>query len=270
VPVVCFKSEEQYHAYNKAIGHDSKNVLAHYEPGTGRLALNKTVDHEIIIHEGTHQLFDRYTKDKLPHPRQSFWFQEGIAEWFGGSNRLQAKDGSWTYETGVLLGPRLDGWRDTAEDRWFDLAELLDQTYAKRNEYMLPGRPDGQVKIQLVYAQGWFLIYFLNHYVVDDAGMVMIGTKGKYADGWAEYLKAELAGKSGKKVFMECLKIDDAGLKKMNDEYRAYFSFVQKKRNLFQVKDKKLVPWNEWVNKKGEKAGMQEDDLLVDPRRKKE
>jgi hypothetical protein len=268
VPVVYFKSEEQYGEYNKAKGHDSKGVLAHYEPPTGRLALNRGVNHEVIIHEGTHQLFDRYTTGKLAHTRQSYWFQEGIAEWFGGSNRVQAKDKSWTYETGVLLDGRLDSWR-ALEKKQFTLSELLEQTYAKKSEYTAQG-PEGQVKIGLVYAQGWFLIYFLNHFLVDDAGMVKIGVKGKYAAGWSDYLKAELTGKSGKKIFMECLKIDEAALQKMNEEYQAYFEFVQRKRNLGQVLDKKLVPWDQYMNKAGKKTGEKEDDLLVDPRRKKE
>ena len=67
---------------------------------------------------------------------------------------------------------------------------------------------------------------------------------------------------------MECLKLDDAALEKMNDEYKKYFLFVIKKQNLGHVKDKKLVKWDEYVNKKGAKTGEKEDDQLVDPRKK--
>jgi hypothetical protein len=267
VPVLYFKSEEQYQEYNKAIGNTGLRAAAHYEPQTGRLALNRGVNHEVIIHEGTHQLFDKYTSKMLPHPAQSFWFQEGIAEWFGGSNRLQAKDGSWTYETGVLLDGRLGEWR-ALEEAEFKLPDLLDQTYGKRNDYIMKGG-EGQKKIGLVYAQGWFLIYFLNHFNVDDKGVVQIGSKGKYRDRWNDYLKAELSGKTGKKVFMECLKVDEAGLEKMHDEYKKYFLFVVKKQNLGHVKDKKLVKWDEYVNKKGQKTGEKDDDLLIDPRNAK-
>jgi hypothetical protein len=266
VPVVYFVSEERYGEYNKSIGNVGMNVLAHYEPTSGRLVLNRGVNHEVVIHEGTHQIFDKYTKNMLPHPRQSFWFQEGIAEWFGGSNRLQAKDGSWTYETGVLLEGRLGEWR-TLEEHEFKLADLLQQTYTKRNEYMI--QPDGQKKIGLVYAQGWFFIYFMNHFNVGADGMVKIGQKGKYADGWSEYLKSELNGKTGKKVFMECLKLDDAALERMHREYVDYFKFVVRKQNLGQVKDKKLVAWDQYVNKKGQKTGEKDDDLLIaQPRNK--
>jgi hypothetical protein len=265
VPVIYFMSEERYGKYNEKIGNTGMRVLAHYEPPSGRLVLNRGVNHEVIIHEGTHQIFDKYTDNKLPHPRQSFWFQEGIAEWFGGSNRLQAKDGSWTYETGVLLDGRLDEWRHL-EKSLFTLGDLLQQTYGKRNEYILQG-PAGQAKIGLVYAQGWFLIYFLNHFNVDPTGMVRIGDKGKYAQGWSEYLKAELGGKTGKKVFMECLKLDDAALEKMNKEYVEYYEFVMRKRNLGQIQDKKLVAWDKYVNKKGVKTGEKPDDLLIAPPR---
>jgi hypothetical protein len=222
------------------------------------------VSHEVIIHEGTHQVFDKYTKNMLKHEKQSFWFQEGIAEWFGGSNRLQGPDGAWRYETGMLLDGRLDSWR-ALENGAFSLDELVQQTYAKRNDYI--ASPGGQSKIGLVYAQGWFLIYFLNHFDVGPDGLVRIGKRGKYADGWDEYLKAELNGRTGKKVFMECLKLDDAGLAKMDAEFKNYFEFVMRKRNLGQVKEKKLIPWNEYVNKKGVKTGEREDDLLVAPAR---
>jgi hypothetical protein len=200
----------------------------------------------------------------LPPPKQSFWFQEGIAEWFGGSNRIPKGDG-WEYETGVLLEGRLSGWRQLEKDQ-FTLDEPLQQTYAKRNEYIMAG-PAGQTKIQLVYSQGWFLIYFLNHFNVDASGMVTIGKRGKYADGWGDYLKAELSGKTGKKVFMESLKLDDAGLAKMNEEYLAYFNFVMKKLNLGQVREKKLVAWDQYVNQRGQKTGEKDDDLLIAPPR---
>lgn len=268
VPVLYFVSEERYREYNKSIGNTGMNVLAHYEPGSGRLALNRGVNHEVIIHEGTHQIFDKYTKNMLPHPKQSFWFQEGVAEWFGGSNRLQDKDGSWTYETGVLLDERLTSWR-SLESSQFKLADLLNQTYGKRNEYLLQGGA-GQAKIGLVYAQGWFLIYFMNHFNVDATGLVRIGEKGKYADRWSEYLKAELQGRTGKKVFMEMLKIDDAGLETMHKEFVDYFNFVQRKKNIGQVKSKKLVAWDKYVNLKGQKNGTREDDLLIPPERKAE
>jgi hypothetical protein len=221
-----------------------------------------------VIHEGTHQVFDKYTRKRLPHLRQAYWFQEGIAEWFGGSSRIQAKDGSWTYEIGRLLDGRLDYMNDVAADKLFKLSVLLTQTYDDRVKYEGQGG-EGERKILLVYSQGWFLIYFLNHFNVDANGIVKIGERGKYADGWAEYVKAELNGKSGKKVFMESLKLDDAGLEKMQGEYDAYFKFVQRKRNLGQIEDKKLVAWDKYVNKQGKKTGEKEDDLLVDPRRDK-
>jgi hypothetical protein len=267
IPVVYFISDERYQEYKKQMGMTSK-AQAHYEPATGRLALNRGVDHEVVIHEGTHQVFDKYTKSKLPHIRQAYWFQEGIAEWFGGSSRIQAKDGSWTYEIGRLQDGRLDYMRRVEEPKHFKLAELLTQTYDDRIKYEDQGAA-GEERILLVYSQGWLLIYFLNHFNVDATGMVKIGEKGKYADGWNEYVKAELNGKSGKKVFMQVLKLDDAGLENMQKEYSAYFNFIMRKRNLGQVEEKQLVAWDKYVNKKGMKTGEKEDDLLVAPPRNK-
>jgi len=55
----------------------------------------------------------------------------------------------------------------------------------------------------------------------------------------------------------------------MQEEYKAYFKYIQRKRSLGQVVDKQIVAWDQYVSAKGKKTGEKEDDLLVDPKRDK-
>ncbi len=262
IPVLYFTSPERYEEYNKGTGKGAMKALAHFEPDTGRLVLNRNVDHEVVLHEGTHQLFARYSETQMPFALRSYWFQEGVAEYFGGSNRWLDKNNEWFYEVGVLQMGRLGSIR-TYDDKLFTLGELLSTTYTNKGIWEKSG---SMVKIELVYAQGWFLIYFLNNFNVDAKGLVQVGARGKYKDGWDRYVRGELAGKTGKKAFMEALGLaDDAALAALEKEYRAYFEFVNHKANIGQVKDKKLVPWKDYVNKRGEKTGEEADDMLVKP-----
>ena len=113
------------------------------------------------------------------------------------------------------------------------------------------------------------LIYFLNHFNADKDEYVVFGKPGKYSDGWKKYLKAELDGKTGKKPFMEAFGVDDDGMKKMNEEFQAYYDFIMRKLQLDQVKDKQLISWDSYVNRVGEKTGEKSDDLLVQPKKGK-
>ena len=262
-----FKSEEQYEEYNKALGHDSQErpraLRAPDRPSRAEPRRQPRGHHPRGHAPAVRPVHDEQARaPRCSRSGSRKASRSGSAEATG----YRPKDGSWTYETGVLLDGRLDEWNTLAESE-FTLADLLNQTYAKRNEYLLRGG-EGQKKIGLVYAQGWFLIYFLNHFNVDETGMVKIAAKGKYADGWNEYLKAELAGKTGKKVFMECLKVDDAAIENMNKEYKAYFDFVRRSATSARSRRRSSIPWDQYVNKVGKKTGEKEDDMLIDVRKK--
>lgn len=267
IPVVYFESDAKYRTYNAATGGpQTPGVLAHFEHESGRLVVHRQCDFTTIMHEGTHQLFAKHTRSAPAFLRRSYWFQEGVAEWFGGSSQKVGSDGAFTYEVGLLQVGRLEGMRSISVDDYFSVSELVQRTYGDRMMYESMGGK-GQTKIQLIYAQGWFLIYFVNHFNVDAEGYVVYGKPGKYKAGWSKYLKSELDGKTGKKVFMEAFGVDDDGLKKMNEEFQAYYNYVMRKIQLDQVKDKQLIPWDAYVNRIGEKTGEKEDDILV-PKKK--
>ncbi len=147
--------------------------------------------------------------------------------------------------------------------RRFRLSQLLNLTYTSRSGL-------STAQHLLTYAQGWTLVYFCNYFDVDANGMVRIGKRGKYADGFEKYLKAELEGRTGRAVFMECLSLDDASLKKMDEEFAAYCEWLVHKLKLKHYKDKRLIPAAEHRNSRGESTGTAEDDLLIRPKKKAE
>jgi hypothetical protein len=272
VPVLFFRSRDTYVDYGvrkkEPVG---PQVLAYFEWLSKRLVLHDECDFTTRLHEGTHQLFSAYAKQPdsagdvvAQFQKQSYWFQEGIAEWFGGATRINA-GGKWKYEVGMLQPDRLLQTLDTEMGRKsrFRLRDLLNLTYRSRTG-ILPHQHF------LVYAQGWLLVYFCNHYDVDAQGRVLFGKRGRYADGWDKYLRAELEGRTGRQVFMECLGLDDAGLKKMDEEFAAYGEWVIYKLRNLHVKDKRLVPYDQYENHKGQKTGEPEDDLLDQPKRLEE
>jgi hypothetical protein len=262
VPVLFFRN---YDMYKKYAGLDpNTTTFAHFEPLTGRLAVHDRCDHTTIMHEGTHQLMWAWTEKKSRAASniltRSYWFQEGIAEWYGGAARLPKPDGGYDYEIGLLHEARLNNIRQyqtqEGRKRLFTLRELLTRTYAHRPSIEANGRTGA------LYAQGWFFIYFMNHFDADGNGLVRVGKPGKYRDRWRRYVEAELQGRTGLKVFHEVMGTDDAALAAMEEEYWRYYEFIQYKRTQNQVKNGRIIPWNEWRNRRGELAGEEKDDML--------
>ncbi len=275
IPVVFLRNGLSYQQYCLGtMGVPLVGVLAHFEPEKGRLIVHNDTDFKTILHEGTHQLFHRYRKNAPAFQDQSFWFEEGVAEWFGGARRtVNAQTGGWNYELGLLQSDRFKGIKALVKDgTHFPLDQLITATYRDRDA----GLANNPFTVPLVYAQGWMLIYFLNYFDTEPDGLVKIDTaakpvRGKYRDGWERYLRFELTGKDGKPysggaAFREAMGLDDAGMAKLADEFDRYQRFVIRKMDLTHVKDLRLIPWDEFRNKRNEKVGLREDDLL-DPSR---
>ena len=188
---------------------------------------------------------------------------------------VHPETGDWRYELGLVQEGRLQGLRRVWNDdkrQVYGLKELLDLTFASRNEAMKNGE---MWKVPLVYSQGWLLIYFFNNFDMDDEGVIKIGTRenpvrGRYADSWDRYLRYELKGKdgkpySGREAFKDAFGLDDAGLDRLAREFEGYQRLFINKLLVGQIKDKQLIPWNEYVNRRGEKTGRKEDDMLFPP-----
>lgn len=275
LPVIFLRGRKAYIQYSfGATGRVNPAALAHFEPGNGRLVVNDSTTYTTLLHEGTHQLTHHFAQNRAEHNAQSFWFEEGHAEWWGGAyeTRVSGEENSFRYEVGLMQQGRITGFQAmtaTGQISPFSLKELISMTYASRNGFMQSGE---QIKIGLVYSQGWMLIHFLTTFDVDAEGVIKIGTKerpvrGKYADGWERYLEFELKGKdgkpfSGRSAFIEAFELDDASLAQMGKEFDAYQKFLVRKVAARQIKKKRLIPWHKYVNRRGEKSGLKEDDML--------
>ncbi len=260
VPVLMFRSHEVYKKY----AGEASTAYAHFEPGTGRLAVHDDCSHTTIMHEGTHQLMWFWSKGNssgvLSAARRAYWFNEGIAEWYSGAARRRNADNTgWTYEIGLLHNGRIQGlsrYMSKGDSKQlFNLKELIQTRYAHRAKIRRTHR-EGHI-----YSQGWFLIYFLNHYNVDGDGNVVLGKPGKYAARWRNYVKGELEGQTGYEEFMKAMGLDEAGLSAMEDEYWRYGKWINKKILLRAVEDKRVLPWQE-QKAGGRVVGRAKDDIL--------
>lgn len=259
VPVLMFRSYKMYQKYSGAIG-----AYAHFEPTTGRMAVHDACSHTTIMHEGTHQLMWFWRKGgptKLfDAGNRTYWFNEGIAEWYSGAARRRNADNTgWEYEIGRLQMERASNLSRymTKNDckTLFNLRELIQTRYHHRAKIRRTHR-EGHI-----YSQGWFLIYFLNHFNVDAEGNVVLGKKGKYSDRWRKYVKGELEDKGGLEDFMKAMELDDASFKQLETEFWRYAAWINKKLNLKAVKNGQVIPWQE-QEVRGRKVGAKRDDVL--------
>lgn len=264
VPVLMFRTLAMYKKY---AGKEEKDTtFAHFEPMTGRLAVHDDCDHTTIMHEGTHQLMWAWTSNKraqrINPAGRSYWFQEGIAEWYGGAHRYPKAGGGYDYEVGRLHLERVNGLARhqgrEVSNSLFTLKELIAATYGKRPKIEADGR------VGQLYAQAWFLIYFMNHFNVSEDGYVDPTKHGKYRERWVEYVKQELQGRTGPEIFMSTMGLDDASFVALEKEYWRYFRYIRRKISTNQVSEKRVIPWTEYRNKRGEAIGEKEDDRLPD------
>lgn len=273
VPVILFRKQDAYYEYVKATSKMTPGLQAHYEPWSGRLFVSDTIKNSVLMHEGTHQIV-HFNQKWIPPLERSYWFSEGVAEYFAGSFRyLDKETGAWRYDIGRLQMDRLNYWRQN-EHKAMDLWDVIDMR--KRDEQR--NKKDDDVDMNLfVYSQGWFIIYFLNTYNVDADGLVQIGKPGKYKENWTRYLGAELGGDTGRNVFLKCMDlVNDKGepVDEAHPKWRAfkkeildYYEWMNRKTaKRYHVKDNQLVPWQEVKNRKGIKIGEREDDLLILPK----
>jgi hypothetical protein len=271
VPVVMFKRENAYLVYAKSLGL-GVNTLGHFEHATGRLVLSDGTEQDTLMHEGTHQIIAFNTKAAAGFDffRRSYWFEEGIAEYFAGSHReIDPTTKEWHYEIGdIVLAERLNFWRQN-EQKAYKLYDFLNLTMRDRQKNQQSGDEDLNL---FAYSQGWFLIYFLNNYFIDAEGFVVIGHEGKYKKQWLRFFKGALEGKASRDDFLQEFgltgadgKVDQKKFAAFEAEFRAYFEFVNKKLAMkYHVKDRKLVPWDQVVKPlNGKKIGDKEDDRLI-------
>lgn len=270
-PIIIFKRKTAYTKY--VAGSVGTGALGHFEHDTGRLMVSEGAGRDTLFHEGTHQLMAFYTQvDTVANFwSRAYWFQEGVAEYFGGTSiSLDPETKKWTYDLGVLQIGRLTYWRGT-EHKAYSLWDLIGLSFGDRARNQANG--DGDLNL-MVYSQGWLLIYFLYNFKLDDEGVVQLGEQGqgKYRDNFRRYLVGELEGKTGRDFFLQCMdmwkdgQVDQAKFDELNREFTAYYEWLNRKTSMkYHVKDLKPIPWNEVVSRRGRKIGDKEDDMLFPP-----
>ena len=154
---------------------------------------------EVISHEGTHLLHYQYTNPSAQawgtrSDGTTTWFQEGLAEYWGGHS-IRDVGGVEVFFPGRMLGGRFDHlWRylpQKAEDipeqepRFMPLRDMCRTSYTHYNqEYNLrsaQGDPSAREMVGLFYAQGWAFVHFLMH-----------GAGGRYRPALLRYMRTEL------------------------------------------------------------------------------
>ncbi len=232
-PVIFLRSREDYVKYQQR--HETVPVLSagHYEPTERRIIIYKSTEEDernVIFHEGTHMLFDHKNavKDAEVQSKQSMWFSEGIAEYFGGHGKSAERDpvtGSVVYEPGRINDTRMITLTlARAMKRLIKFDELVAIT---REEWSKKNNKD-HLWAELTYAQGWALVYYLNH-----------GEGGKYAKDWLEYMRMELNGKSGMEAFKQVF--GKYGLDTIEKGYLGFLDFVLKKHREKKIVEGKIV-----------------------------
>ena len=269
VPVVLFKKHAAYRAYAVKRGAD-KGAIGHFEHDTGRLLVSEETERDTLFHEGTHQIiaFNTGERIRVDFLTRSYWFQEGVAEYFGATHiELDPATNKWKYELGRLQMGRLSSWRNN-EHKAYKLWDLLDLTYRTREKNKTEGNEDLN---GFAYSQGWFLIYFLNNYLIDDEGVVQIGKKGKHHEKWLKYFQGELDGKTGRPFFLQTLglwkdgAVDQEKFNAFEKEFVNYYNWMNRKSSMkYHTKERELIPWDKVTNK-GRMIGEKIDDMIVPP-----
>jgi len=267
IPVVYFRTADAYQQYRwgKFGAQPNNSILAHFEHDKGRLVIHDETDKGTILHEGTHQLFWYHAKVKSDFADQSYWFQEGVAEWFSGHRRFTVGE-KWHYELGLLQRDRIFGARMLiGRGDIYALEDLINFTYGDRAK---KGTNHG-----LIYAQGWMLIYFLNYFDVDEDGIVKVDTPdkpvtGRYREVWEKMLRYVMVGKDGKPHTGKNAFLDAAGassvdeLAEMGDLFDRYQRWLAHKIKFKHTKNKRIVPWNKYRNRQGKNTAVKEDDAF--------
>jgi len=184
---------------------------------TGAPSLSLDPDTCVAFHEGTHQLVHYFRRwyltqeDRKKNPSapevalasgrirgRCHWFNEGIAEVFGGAYRVA--DGKWRLFS--VLTNRVAEWsihRGHGDPDW-TLREVLEMANSGQmrllGERKLPGK--SSELDSLFYAQAWTLHHFLYY-----------GADGRYRKRYLEYLKQEMLSNSGLEVFLQCMEVGD-------------------------------------------------------------
>ncbi|MCA9321453.1 MAG: DUF1570 domain-containing protein [Planctomycetes bacterium] len=237
--VMLLRTFSDYQNYNRIAEpfRDTQMTLAHYEPNNRRLVVPLTygnrrgekseeeAEHEareVMFHEGTHQILHYYasTDDKGAHLSAygAMWSDEGVAEYFGG--HTMDADGRFKFGR---INSRVEAVARDQNDRKrrLDMVNLLRWS---RSEYEREKNKDFNKATNIhlgVYAEGWALVHFLNHY-----------ENGKYRKKYEDIMKQQIeSGDTGMPVFRRVFGDDfDRVVEEFNDYMDAMTNAFRKRQ----------------------------------------
>jgi hypothetical protein len=252
--VFVFKSRESFDAWHtrNQMQNPGSSTAAYYEHGRDRMILMHldAFDPSVIMHEGTHQIIHFYAHyfceqaDRAEAKKNGdmfepvkwddhrlhssfFWFQEGIAEYFGGAG-LAKREEDW--KVGILQKNRIDFFRfekDRQPPKTWPVEDFLfaDQSQIEtRSKVRGGGAGMGDELKGLMYAQGWTMVHYL-----------LNGEDGKWRPGFLSMIRNELSGVTGKPYLLKAFGLpprsDDPKVKAFVQEietgYLKYFDRIQ-------------------------------------------
>ncbi|MEK7484426.1 MAG: DUF1570 domain-containing protein [Planctomycetota bacterium] len=212
-----FKNRKEYIQFEPKVG---PGTAGFYRPScqqmfTYRQPPGDTTLESTIIHEGTHMIMHYFCGFRDPKQQQElFWFQEGIAEFFGSWKR--------DPETGKLVLEQLNKerfgnlWSKVVRGKHRSFKEILPISVVEK---YLRQQSDKELEGDL-YEQGWGMVHFFMH-----------AQNGKYRKPFYDYIRSFIAGKSDWKTFKTFLKIQsDQDLQQMEDEFKEHIKTFKREK----------------------------------------
>jgi len=191
-----FETREGYLTYAELSTSDRPEMsLGYYHPHYKELLIFEGLDKEltlrVLYHEGFHQFLHQF----MPHP--PYWFNEGVAEFFGASR----VEGGQVVATGLVQEGRLGNLKGALGAKVVkSLPDLLKS--AERKDFY-----SGYIGVN--YAQAWSVIHFFFSY-----------ESGKYAPMLREYYKVIRDSGSAKEAYDAAF--GKANLGVMEKEWQEY------------------------------------------------
>jgi tetratricopeptide (TPR) repeat protein len=191
-----FETREGYLTYAELSTNDRPEMsLGYYHPHYKELLIFEGLDKEltlrVLYHEGFHQFLHQFM------PRPPYWFNEGVAEFFGASR----VEGGQVVATGLIQEGRLDAIKGAlGANVAKSLPDLLKS--AERKDFY-----SGYIGVN--YAQAWSVIHFFFSY-----------ESGKYAPLLREYYKVIRDSGSAQQAYDAAF--GKANLGAMEKEWREY------------------------------------------------
>ena len=217
--VFVFKTRESFEQWHARNGMQVPQfAAAYYEHGRNRMIMMHldAFDEGVIMHEGTHQVIHYYARvfcerddhaeaEKKGQPKERveyddrrlssafFWFQEGIAEYFGGAVKDKKTEGEW--KIGAPQRGRMAFFKMMQQQKKIWTVEDFLYQDQRGIRTRAAGREGGAMSEELyglMYSQGWTLVHYFLH-----------GDGGKWREPFLKMVRNELRGVTGKVYLLQ-------------------------------------------------------------------